>query len=191
MLNMNKVLIIGTGIAIVAYIMAGLFGYVTFSTHPDVDQIMNDQNILKAPYGGLTIIKCCLIGLLIVVLFASPFCVLPCKDSVEELLMPDNKKFSKVQNIQWTFIFTIISYAVAFIVPSLGDIMTILGATTNTGIGFLFPIIFYLKIEENNGGTFAPNKLIAYFVFVTISICSCIELYSFIKKKIDPDDANE
>ena len=137
------------------------------------------------------IIKSCLIGLLVVVLFASPFCVLPCKDSVEELIMPDNKKFSKVQNIQWTFIFTIIAYVVAFFVPSLGDIMTILGATTNTGIGFLFPIIFYLKIEKDNGGTWAPNKLIAYFVFVTISICSIIELYSFILKKVNPDDVNK
>ena len=105
--------------------------------------------------------------------------------------MPDNKKFSKVQNIQWTFIFTIIAYVVAFFVPSLGDIMTILGATTNTGIGFLFPIIFYLKIEKDNGGTWAPNKLIAYFVFVTISICSIIELYSFILKKVNPDDVNK
>ena len=34
MFNMNKVLIIGTSIAVIAYIMAGLFGYVTFSTHP-------------------------------------------------------------------------------------------------------------------------------------------------------------
>jgi hypothetical protein len=91
----------------------------------------------------------------------------------------------------WTGIFTIISYVVAFVVPSLGDIMTILGATTNTGIGFLFPIVFYLKIEKENGGTWAPNKLIAYFVFVTISMCSVIELYSFIDKKVNPDDANE
>jgi amino acid permease len=91
MFNMNKVLVIGTSIAVVAYIMAGLFGYVTFSMHPDVDKIMNAQNILKAPYGELPIIKCCLIGLLVVVLFASPFCVLPCKDSVEELLSPDKK----------------------------------------------------------------------------------------------------
>jgi len=147
MINMSKVLYIGTAMATIAYVMTGMFGYITFSMHPEVDKIMNDQNILKAPYGGSVIIKVCLIGLLVVVLFASPFCLLPCKDSVEELLMPAGKKFDRVKNITWTFVFTVISYAVAIIVPTIADAMTILGATTNSGIGFLIPIIFYLKIE--------------------------------------------
>ena len=89
MISMKKVLGIGTGLATVAYFLVGIFGYVTFSMNPNCDEIMDEQNILKADYGDLTIIKVCLVGVLIVVLFASPFCVLPSKDAIEELIMKD------------------------------------------------------------------------------------------------------
>ena len=89
MMSMKKVLAIGTGMATIAYIMTGAFGYITFVMNPDVDEIMNRQNILKADYGDSKVIKVCLIGVLLVVTFAAPFCVLPSKDSLEELLMKD------------------------------------------------------------------------------------------------------
>lgn len=91
-------------------------------------------------------IKICIIGLLFVVLFAAPFCVLPCKDSLEELLLPGKQTFTKSQNFMCTLGLVIFAYLVALTVPTIGDAMTILGATTNSGIGFLIPIVFYLKI---------------------------------------------
>jgi hypothetical protein len=69
---------------------------------------------------------------------------------------------------------------------SIGDAMTILGATTNSLIGFLMPIIYYLKLEEKEP-RWAPHKVVAYIVFVTVCICSCIELGTFINKKVNPD----
>jgi amino acid permease len=41
MMNMQKVLWIGTGIATVVYIVVGMFGYVTFAMNPKVDEIMD------------------------------------------------------------------------------------------------------------------------------------------------------
>jgi amino acid permease len=38
--NMKKVLAIGTGLASIAYILVGMFGYVTFAKNPQVCQIM-------------------------------------------------------------------------------------------------------------------------------------------------------
>lgn len=46
MINMQKVLWIGTGIATVVYIIVGMFGYVTFAMNPKVQEIMDGQNIL-------------------------------------------------------------------------------------------------------------------------------------------------
>ena len=46
MINMQKVLWIGTGMATVIYIMTGMFGYLTFALNPKVDEIMEKQNIL-------------------------------------------------------------------------------------------------------------------------------------------------
>jgi amino acid permease len=51
MFKMKKVLAIGTGIASFSYIFTGVFGYVTFVQHQNVDAIMSKQNILKADYG--------------------------------------------------------------------------------------------------------------------------------------------
>lgn len=42
------------------------------------------------------------------------------------------------------------SYLFALLFKSFGDVATILGATTNTGIGFLIPIVFYFKAHEPN-----------------------------------------
>jgi hypothetical protein len=61
--------------------------------------------------------------------------------------------------------------------------MTILGATTNSGIGFLIPIVFYLKIKGTQGGRFSNEKVVSYFVFVIICLCSIAELYSYVQKK--------
>ena len=46
LLNMTTVLIIGTTIATVSYLLCGIFGYVTFSKSPDLKNIMNTANIL-------------------------------------------------------------------------------------------------------------------------------------------------
>lgn len=183
MMTIQKVLWIGTGIATAVYIMTGMFGYLTFAMSPDVKAIMEEQNILKADYNGIAIVKICQLLMLVVVSFAAPFCVLPSKDSVEEIMLGSGNKFSMTQNVICTLGILFISCAIAIIVPTIADAMTILGATTNSGIGFLIPIIFYLKIKGPKGGRFSNEKVVSYFVFVIICLCSIAELYSYIQKK--------
>ena len=76
---------------------------------------------------------------------------------------------------------------ISLAIPNIGDAMTILGATTNSGIGFLFPIIYYLKLERK-APRFSSKKIIAYCVFVFITISSIIELGMFAYKKATGDD---
>ena len=59
MMTIQKVLWIGTGIATVVYIMTGMFGYLTFAMSPKVKSIMEEQNILKADYNDMVIVKIC------------------------------------------------------------------------------------------------------------------------------------
>ena len=54
MVNMSKVLWIGTGLATVVYVMVGMFGYITFALNDNVEEIMDAQNILQADYGRKT-----------------------------------------------------------------------------------------------------------------------------------------
>jgi len=86
--KIDKVLCIGTTFASIAYIVTGIFGYITFANHTMVKELMEKRNVLDCYGPDVVLGKVCLLGILIIVLFASPFCVLPSKDSFEELLMP-------------------------------------------------------------------------------------------------------
>lgn len=81
-----------------------------------------------------------------------------------------------------TAVLCLVAYLLALAIPNFGDALTILGATTNSAIGFLLPIIYYLKLEERKP-RFDPTKIICYFIFVFICIASVIELGTFIYQK--------
>jgi len=68
-----------------------------------------------------------------------------------------------------------VSAGIAMPFDSVGTVMTILGATTNSAIGFLLPIGYYLKCEKKQP-TFTNKKCFAYFIFVFVCISSVIEL---------------
>ena len=85
----------------------------------------------------------------------------------------------------WTLILVIIAYLIGIIVPTIGDAMTILGATTNSGIGFIIPTIFYMKIQKNKENSKMDKHIICcYAVIIFICCSSVITLYSFIVHKI-------
>ena len=77
------------------------------------------------------------------------------------------------------------SWAITIPINSIGDAMTILGATTNSAIGFLIPVIFYLKVESGSGGPWRRDKIIAKVFFVFSVICSIVEIYCFVYKKLN------
>ena len=93
--NIKRILVIATTIAVVAYTMAGYFGYATFVMRSDVEQIMEKQNILEGPYAGNVWILIAQYMLLIGVVLASPICALPVKYSIEELYLGQNRRMSK------------------------------------------------------------------------------------------------
>jgi len=112
--NITKVLVYGTVLAAIAYILAGIFGYAAFAADPrgeeEIAKIFATSNILQAPYSrdGHTpiVMFFSLFGMCLVVLFAAPFCVLPTKDSIEEVR---NRKFTKKENIVWTIVLNLIA----------------------------------------------------------------------------------
>lgn len=175
----KKVLFSGTAMAAVAYIAAGIFGYIAFadgSTEEQLEAIFSD-NVLAAPYqtpDGKTpvVIYISLFGMMVVVVFATPFCVLPTKDSIEEVR---NRKFTKNENICWTIILNWVACIVSCGFKNIKTPISILGATTNSAIGFLLPICYYLKMERKTS-RYTNIKIACYIVFVFICCSSVIEL---------------
>lgn len=178
----NRVLYIGTVAACICYILAGISGYITFSSGNTFDEykaIFLEQNILVAPYtmhnetNDLPMaIYFCLFGILFVVLFATPFCVLPCKDSIEDIR---GQKLKGYENFAWTFGLVIFSLLISLLLLNIGTIMTILGATTNSAIGFLLPICFYLR-STRKAPPHRTDRVMAKILFVFIVAASIISL---------------
>lgn len=81
-------------------------------------------------------------SLLFAVICAAPLCVLPSKDTIEELLYKD-KGMTKKMNILWTFVLILINMGLAIAIPNIGAAMTLVGSTINPVIGFILPVIFY------------------------------------------------
>jgi hypothetical protein len=99
--KMDWVMFLGTLIASIAYFFCGFFGYATFANNidishihgvkgRDVDTLMSKQNILADYPSDFTFGLVLQIGVLVMILFASPFCILPSKDSLEQLLLPQD-----------------------------------------------------------------------------------------------------
>jgi hypothetical protein len=120
----------------------------------------------------------CLFGILIVVIFATPFCVLPCKDSIEDI---KGRKLVGKENFCYTLILISTSLFISMVLLNIGTIMTILGATTNSAIGFLLPICYYLRTTRK-----APphriDRVLAKMLFVFIVCASIITLVMLTKK---------
>jgi hypothetical protein len=84
-----------------------------------------------------------LIGMQLVILFATPLTILPCKDTLEEIF-GIRGRFTKKQNFIATLALVAACFCIANWVQNIGDAMQLLGATTNSAIGFVLPIIFYI-----------------------------------------------
>ena len=61
---------------------------------------------------------------------AAPICVLPAKDTVEEVFWKE-KGMTKKVNILVTLGIVTLCYALGIFIPAIGDAITISGATTN------------------------------------------------------------
>ena len=127
-----------------------------------------------------------LFGMMIVVVFATPFCVLPTKDSIEEVR---NKKLTNTENIVITFLICWLTCGISCAFQNITLPIQILGATTNSAIGFLLPIAYYLKMERKTS-RWTNMKIISYIVFGFICTSSVIELYSIFKDVANGSEAD-
>jgi amino acid permease len=77
---------------------------------------------------------------------AAPLCVLPAKDTVEELFYKEigmNKKVNTLVTLGLVFT----CFLLSILINKIGDAITLAGATINPVIGFIIPVIFYWKVN--------------------------------------------
>jgi len=110
---------------------------------------------------------------------AAPLCVLPSKDTVEELFFKSQEKgMTSRQNFFVTFILVVINTVLALFIDTIGDAMTLVGSSINPIIGFILPIVFYWPFMKHKPW-YSFDKVVSVFsAFVIISV-SILSLYQF------------
>ena len=137
---MSRVLKYGTLGAVLLYITIGIFGYLTFVDNPNFTpyEALKKQNILEAPYPPNVPIDIGNFALFFAVATASPLCVLPAKDTLEEIISKGNpqRRLSSKENLLVTFLLILACYGLSIFIPNIGAAMTLVGSTTNPAVSF-------------------------------------------------------
>ena len=117
---------------------------------------------------------------------AAPLCVLPAKDTVEELFWKEeglNKKINALVTLALVFI----CFLLSILIEKIGDAITLAGATINPVIGFIIPVIFYWKVKEELPIS-SKEKILSLLSAVIIIVVSIMSLGQFIYSKIHGDN---
>ncbi|TNV79783.1 hypothetical protein FGO68_gene1776 [Halteria grandinella] len=165
--------------AVVAYLLAGVFGFVTFSLWENVDELMERKNILLSYPEEATSSYISLLGMMGVLLLNTPLTILPCKDTLETIMLPRGRKFSTVQNIKVTLGLVTVCFIFSIAITNIGDAITLLGATTNPIIAFILPCLFYLKLTEDDKSVSFKQRLFAQLMIAFVGMSSINGLWQF------------
>ena len=80
------------------------------------------------------------------VIAAAPMAVLPAKYSWENMRHGAGTMSGR-ENIIISFGMVLFCYILALALPNVGSVIAVTGATVNPIIGFILPILFYIKID--------------------------------------------
>eukprot|EP00345_Euplotes_harpa_P014465 CAMPEP_0168355826 /NCGR_PEP_ID=MMETSP0213-20121227/24802_1 /TAXON_ID=151035 /ORGANISM="Euplotes harpa, Strain FSP1.4" /LENGTH=236 /DNA_ID=CAMNT_0008368151 /DNA_START=903 /DNA_END=1613 /DNA_ORIENTATION=- len=184
--SMRKVLIFGSVVVVSLYILAAIFGYLGIISQPALlDTLISKSNILEVNYDNWAF-NIAVLGLLFTVIAAVPICLLPAKDDFETVVFGE-KKMTTCQNLIVTVSFSMVCWVLAISIPNISDIISILGCTTNPLSGFIFPIVFFLKIykdEENKSKRLYTEIVLCWITLVFIILVSLMSFVLFVLGKV-------
>jgi amino acid permease len=115
------------------------------------------------------------------VVLSSPLSLLPCKDTVEELILGQTRTMSSTENSFCTFGLVTICCCFAIWLPNIGDAMVIVGSTSNPIVAFVLPLAYWLKIDKSP--KYSLKRMLAVIFTVLICFVSLFSLFFFIKGK--------
>ena len=113
---------------------------------------------------------------------AAPLCVLPAKDTVEELFYKEQGLNSK-RNILVTLSIVFVCFLLSILIDKIGDAITLAGATINPVVGFILPVVFYWRVKKDLP-FFSKEKISSLLVAIVIIVVSMMSLGNFIYTKI-------
>ena len=73
------------------------------------------------------------------------------------------------ENVLVSIGMVVFCYAMALLLPNVGSVIAVTGATVNPFIGFIFPILFYLKLDDKPASSGAKIAAMTTLVLVLVT----------------------
>uniref|UniRef100_A0A671S7Y1 Sodium-coupled neutral amino acid transporter 3-like n=1 Tax=Sinocyclocheilus anshuiensis TaxID=1608454 RepID=A0A671S7Y1_9TELE len=163
--KMQHISNISIGVMYIMYLLAALFGYLTFIGEVEAELLHTYSRI--DPYD--TLILCVRLAVLTAVTLTVPIVLFPVRRAIQQLFFP-NKTFWWPRHIAIAVtLLTIINLLVIF-APNILGIFGVIGATSAPCLIFIFPAVFYIRIvpKEEEPMRSAPKILAACFAFLGV-----------------------
>ncbi|XP_068162554.1 sodium-coupled neutral amino acid symporter 2 isoform X2 [Antennarius striatus] len=125
------------------YLLAALFGYLTFNAHVEPELLHTYSKIYKSDV-ILLIVR---LAVLTAVTLTVPVVLFPIRTSVNQLLCA-SKEFSWIRHTIITVVLLAGTNALVIFVPTIRDIFGFIGASAAAMLIFILPSAFYIKLVK-------------------------------------------
>ncbi|XP_061599947.1 probable sodium-coupled neutral amino acid transporter 6 [Cololabis saira] len=140
--RMQNIANISIGLSFLLYFISALFGYLTFYSHVDSELLLGYDAYLPRDIMVMTV----RLAILLSVLLTVPLIHFPARKAVI-LLLYGRREFSWLIHIISTLSILSVVLMLAIFVPDISTVFGVVGSTMSSCLLFVFPGIFYLKIN--------------------------------------------
>uniref|UniRef100_A0A8C1R359 Solute carrier family 38 member 3a n=1 Tax=Cyprinus carpio TaxID=7962 RepID=A0A8C1R359_CYPCA len=165
--KMQHVSNISIGVMYIMYLLAALFGYLTFVDKVEAELLHTYSRI--DPYD--TLILCVRVAVLTAVTLTVPIVLFPVRRAIQQLFFP-NKTFWWPRHIAIAVtLLSLINLLVIF-APNILGIFGVIGATSAPCLIFIFPAVFYIRIvpKEEEPFIFSPSLMCFFIITMALKI---------------------
>ncbi|KAM3859239.1 sodium-coupled neutral amino acid symporter 2 [Diretmus argenteus] len=127
----------------IMYLLAALFGYLTFNVHVE-PELLHTYSKLYKPDVLLLIVR---LAVLTAVTLTVPVVLFPIRTSVNQLLCA-SKEFSWIRHTAITVVLLASTNCLVIFVPTIRDIFGFIGASAAAMLIFILPSAFYIKLVK-------------------------------------------
>ncbi|XP_060633545.2 sodium-coupled neutral amino acid transporter 4 [Anolis sagrei] len=160
MQNVSNVSITGM---LIMYLLAALFGYLTFYGEVEDELLHTYTKVYKFD----TLLLMVRLAVLVAVTLTVPIVLFPIRTSVIALLFP-GRPFSWIRHFLIAAVILIFNNILVIFVPTIKDIFGFIGASAATMLIFILPAAFYLRIVKKE--PFRSPQKIGALVFLIVGI---------------------
>uniref|UniRef100_A0A8C2ZJJ2 Solute carrier family 38 member 6 n=1 Tax=Cyclopterus lumpus TaxID=8103 RepID=A0A8C2ZJJ2_CYCLU len=140
--RMQNITNIGISLSFLLYLISALFGYLTFYAHVDSELLLGYDAYMPRDIMVMVV----RLAILLSVLLTVPLIHFPARKAAI-LLLFGGRPFSWLIHIFVTLIIVGVVLLLAVVVPDIRNVFGVVGSTTSTCLLFVFPGIFYLKLN--------------------------------------------